>query len=466
MNGDRPVIVGAGPAGLYAAIELARAGQPSVLVDEAPKVGGVVYRGPLTSGAGGAVVARLGLAYRRRFERLHADFAAHRDLIDLRLKSRVVGAETDRLWLLENGIRVAALPYRRRVVATGCHERSVPFPGWTLPGVMLLGGLQLSCKSGGVRPAQPVVIVGSGPPPLLVACQLHRAGVQVAGVFEAATVRSVASQWRALVHRPSLLLEGSVMRAYLLRRRVPVYFGWGIVSAAGRAEALEDVTVAPYDNQWRPQLDRTRRLPCSTLGVGYGLLPRTQLSQLLGLAHAQRPDGALAPVVDAAQRSSRDGIYVAGDCAGILGAEAAELQGRMAALDLLEQSGGADAPTVGPRRCQRLEARLQRLHSFRAGIDSYGQPGPGLLELATPATVVCRCENVSCRQIDAAIAEGVVDLASLKMRTRVGMGGCQGKICALDCAQRLRLASGRSDVGWTRPRFPLDPVPFTAFEAS
>jgi hydrogen cyanide synthase HcnB len=461
MSGDRPVISGAGPAGLYAAVELARAGQPSVLVD-APKVGGVVYRGPLADGAG---VARLGLAYRRRFERLHADFAAHRELIDLRLRSPVVGAETDRLWLLEDDACVAALPYRRLVVATGCHERSVPFPGWTLPGVMLLGGLQLSCKSGGVRPAQPVVIVGSGPLPLLVACQLHRAGVQVAGVFEAATARSIAGQWQALAHRPGLLFEGAVMRAYLWRHRVPVHFGWGIVSAAGSAGALQEVTVAPYDLQWRPQLDRSRRLPCSTLGVGYGLVPRTQLSQLLGLAHALRPDGALAPVVDAAQRSSRNGVYVAGDCAGILGAEAAELQGRLAALDLLAQSGGAAVPTVGTRR-QQLRAGLQRLHRFRAGIDGYGQPGPGLLELATPSTVVCRCENVSRGRVDAAIAEGVVDLASLKMRTRVGMGDCQGKNCAPDCAQRLRQASGRSDVGWTRPRFPLDPVPFTAFEAS
>ena len=157
MSKPNTVIVGAGPSGLAAAIELAKHAIPSVLIDEAPKIGGVVFRGPLRAGVS---LDYLGNRCKQAIEVLHGDFETHRHSIELRLNTRVIGAEDrGRLHMLEDGRRLRESPFEALILATGCHERSVPFPGWTLPGVMLLGGLQLQIKSSAVRPQGPVAIV-------------------------------------------------------------------------------------------------------------------------------------------------------------------------------------------------------------------------------------------------------------------------------------------------------------------
>jgi hydrogen cyanide synthase HcnB len=459
MNTSAPVIVGAGPAGLSAAIRLAQQGIASVLIDEAPKVGGVVYRGPLR---GGVSLDYLGEKYKQAMCALHADYDEHKHLIRVHSMTRVVGIDAGKkLALLGHDDHLGEMPFGELVLATGCHERSVPFPGWMLPGVMLLGGLQLQIKSSVVKPRGPVVIVGSGPLLPLVACQLCRAGVAVAGVYEACSLRNMAKETLALLNQPQLLLDGLSMLAFLKRRHVPVHFGWGIVEAYG-ARGFNRAVVAPYDGDWQPDLARAQMIDAGTLAVGYGLLPRTQLSQLLGLAHAYRDDGALAVTVDAWQRSSQADVYVAGDMAGVKGGEAAMLQGTIAALAILQRR--AAIPAQQAQREQRdCRARLMRIARFRAGFDRISAAGPGLLNLPRPDTVVCRCENVSSAQIDRALEQGVEDFISLKMRTRVSMGDCQGKVCVAHCADRLRRATGGADVGWTRPRFPLDPLPFSVF---
>jgi hydrogen cyanide synthase HcnB len=453
------VIVGSGPAGLSAAVELARHDVDCVLLDDAARVGGVVYRGPLRATT--SPPAHLGKGYLRAFERLHGRYVEHGNRIETRLRTRVVGvSDGDRLCALDERGRLLAWRFSELILATGCHERSVPFPGWTLPGVMLLGGMQLQIKSALVKPREPVVIAGSGPLLPLVACQLTRAGVRVEGVYEAAPLRNFTREAWALLHQPALFLEGLGMLAYLKMRGVPVHYGWGIVEAHG-TQALDAVTVAPYDGEWFPRGDRQRRIAAGALAVGYGFVPRIQLSGLLGLEHAIGSDGTRAPLVDEWQQSSRENIYVAGDSAGIQGREAAALQGKIAALGVLKRRGVIDAGTA--ERERRVHAKgLQAMKRFRAGIAGACAPGPGLASLPDAATLICRCENVTRGDVDAAIEQGVQDMTSLKMRCRVGMGDCQGKMCLPYCTDRLRRATQRPDVGTIRPRFPLEPLPFAA----
>jgi hydrogen cyanide synthase HcnB len=458
MSALDPVIVGAGPAGLSAAITLARYSIRSVLLDESSKVGGVIYRGPLRSAD---PPKYLGRSYLRTREQLHADYETHRHLIETRLNARIIGTEgSDRLLMLNEHEQLDDIRFNELVVATGCHERSVPFPGWTLPGVMLLGGLQLQIKSALVKPMEPVVLAGSGPLLLLAACQLCRAGVTVAGVYEATPLRDFVGETFALLYQPRLFFEGLGMLAYLKRRGVPVHFGWGIVEAAG-TQALEEVVVAPYDRDWRPLRERSRRIAARTLAVGYGFVPRAQLSRMFGLEHTMLYDGAFAPTVDHWQQSSTPNILVVGDVTGIRGAEAAALQGRIAAYAILRRRGviAPDAADRAHRRCLRT---LRRIDRFRAGINRLWMPRAGLTSLPQPQTLICRCENVTRQQVDAAIAQGVQDLVSLKMHTRISMGDCQGKMCLPYCAERLRQTTGRRDVGWIGARFPLDPLPFAA----
>ncbi|WP_434628741.1 FAD-dependent oxidoreductase [Chromobacterium sp. CV08] len=454
----KPVIVGGGPAGMSAAMELARHGVACTLLDEASRVGGVVYRGPLREGV---VLDYLGERYRENMQALHREFEQFRGHIDVRLDTRIVGGSDSELFALTPDEQVEAVPYSHLLLAAGCHERSVPFPGWTLPGVIMLGGLQLQIKSGVVKPLGRTVLVGTGPLLPLVACQLHRAGVEVAGVYEASAFGRLAKEAIALLNQPQLFLDGLSMVAYLKRHGVPLHYGWGVVEAHGDAE-LGEVTVAPYDAEWNADLTRSRRLPARTLAVGYGFIPRTQLTQQMGLEHRYADDGYLKPVNDDWQRSSRDNVHLAGDIGGLRGGDAAMITGRIAALSMLLQLGRLDEAQALSRRRACLD-ELAAVLRFRKGIDSFTRRGHGQLALPTSDTVICRCEHATRRDIDTALEQGVNDLISLKMRTRVSMGDCQGKMCVGYCSDRLREHTGKRDVGWIRPRFPLDPLPFSAF---
>ncbi|ALY61357.1 MULTISPECIES: cyanide-forming glycine dehydrogenase subunit HcnB [Pseudomonas] len=455
----RPVIVGGGSAGMAAAIELARRGVPCVLFDEASRPGGVVYRGPLRAGVDPAY---LGARYTRMLEKLRRDFSACAGHIDLRLNSRVVGGDSQRLMVLDEAERLHEVEYSHLLLATGCHERSVPFPGWTLPGVMLLGGLQLQIKSGVVKPLGDTLIAGSGPLLPLVACQLHAAGVRVAGVYEACAFGRMARESLALLNKPQLFLDGLSMLGYLKLNGIPLHYGWGVVEASGEGE-LTEVTVAPYDEEWRPDLENARPVKASTLAVGYGFIPRTQLSQQLGLEHGFSDDGYLRAECNVWQQSSQPHIHLAGDMAGIRGGEAAMIGGRIAALSILLQRE-AIAPAEAIERRESHLARLEAIKRFRAGVERYTQRGARQVELARADTVICRCEQVTRGDIERALEQGVQDIAGLKMRTRAGMGDCQGRMCIGYCSDRLRRATGRHDVGWLRPRFPIDPIPFSAFQ--
>ncbi|MFF7863889.1 MULTISPECIES: cyanide-forming glycine dehydrogenase subunit HcnB [unclassified Pseudomonas] len=456
---QRPIIVGGGPAGMAAAIELAKYRVPSVLFDEASRTGGVVYRGPLRDGVN---LDYLGSRYRNALHQLHEDFAGCAQWIETRLHSRIVGGDDSRLMALDADDKLHEVEYKHLLLAAGCHERSVPFPGWTLPGVILLGGLQLQIKSGVVKPLGRTLIAGTGPLLPLVACQLHAAGAEVAGVYEACGFNRMAKESLALMNKPQLFLQGLSLLAYMKLHGIAMHYGWGVVRAAGGAE-LGQVQLAPYDQQWQADLGRVRCETVEILAVGYGFIPRTQLSQQLGLAHTYSEDGYLRAECNTWQQSSVPHIHVAGDMAGICGGEAGLLTGRIAALSILQQMGVLDSKQAQRKR-ECYEGKLATIRRFRAGVERYTARGTLQLELPEADTVICRCEHVTRSAIDLALEQGVPDMASLKMRTRVSMGDCQGRMCVGYCSDRLRASTGRQDVGWLRPRFPIDPIPFSAFE--
>lgn len=454
-----PIIVGGGPAGMAAAIELAMHGVRCILFEESSRLGGVVYRGPLRDNV---QLDYLGPRYSQALAKLHGAFHKYSGLIETRLNHRVVGAERARtLMVLDAEECLKEIEYPQLVLAAGCHERSVPFPGWTLPGVTLLGGLQLQLKSGVVKPQGPVVIAGTGPLLPLVACQLHASGVTIAGVYEACAFGRIARESLALLNKPQLFLDGLSMLTFLKLHGIPMHYGWGVVEAQGEGE-LNTVIVAPYSRTWEPDLSRAEQITAHTLAVGYGFIPRTQLSQQMGLNHDFSNDGYLRASANIWQESSEPYVHLAGDVGVIRGGEAAMLAGQIAALSILLQRNVL-APEVARRRRDRCLSKLKAVLRFRVAIDRYTERGAGQIALPRANTVICRCENTTRADIDRALMQGVQDMAALKIRTRVSMGDCQGRICIGYCSDRLRQATGRNDVGWLRPRFPIDPIPFSAF---
>jgi len=459
-----PVIIGGGPAGLNTAITLAEHGISSIILDENPALGGAIFRQPSKKTQQGHSPV-LDEKTRDRASRILEKLDKHSDKITVYHRAQVLGQlSADNAIMVLHDHHVTELHYSALFICTGCYERSQPFPGWTLPGVMSVGGMQLQVKSNLVRPGDRVVLTGTGPLLLVAAQQFHDAGMQVVGVYEAGQKMDLYKEIPALLADMPLLFDGLKYLAYLKQKNIPVHYGWGIVKAKGEDE-LSEVIVAPYDNAWQPMAGKHKALKADSLAVNYGFTSRTQLTQQLGCTHHYQPNrGGVTAEIDEWHRTSRDMVYTAGDANGIYGSYVAEVEGQITAFGHLIDSGIINQSHAN-LTCAPLRNNLQRLIKFQHGFSKLSTPKEGLLSLPDPDTVICRCENVMRSKIDLAIAQGIGDITKLKMATRVGMGDCQGKNCGDFCRNYLAQKTARKheEIGRLNPRFPLSPVTFSAF---
>ncbi len=474
------VIVGAGPAGMSAAIRAAQSGVQVTLLDEALLPGGQIYRQPP-----GAFRVRdphaLGADYAKG-QALIGRLARHHPLIEHRPDTQVWGvfppdgaeqpqrgpdAPAAELALLGDG-RVSRLAARALIVAPGASERAVPFPGWTLPGVFTAGGVQILLKSQRVRPGERFLVAGTGPLLLVLANQLAKAGARVQAVLElsslAATVRR---QWPRLLSEPGLLLQGLGLHLGLRRAGIPYLERHTVVAARGDDQVREAVWMR-VDADWNPLPGSERTVAVDAIAVGFGFVPNTELTRQAGARHRyDAARGGWVPETDEHLATSLPGIFAAGDGAGVRGSRTAELQGQLAAVGALRYLGrlsAAQAETEGAL----LRRRLRRLERFASAMAEMSLPRPGLARLAQPDTIVCRCEDVTAREIADCIGQGYHRLDSVKRITRAGMGFCQGRTCAPHIAALIaeKEAGAPEAAGWLRPRPPLRPVPLDAFASA
>ncbi|GAA4666661.1 NAD(P)/FAD-dependent oxidoreductase [Streptomyces chumphonensis] len=469
-------VVGAGPAGLAAAATAADAGLTVALVDDGPRPGGQYYRHP-APGLGA-----------RRPQALHHGWPAFVGLLG-RLRAHRAGGRVRHLterqvwtvqeahdhpgrWTLHTAPTVppqaaprpgepttGEAPHEtvrahRLVLATGTYERQLPFPGWTLPGVVGAGGAQAMVKSGLVLPGRSVVVAGSGPLLLAVAATLSAAGARVPRVLEAGGYLSYAHRPGPLLRNPGKIAEGARHAAALARRRVRLSTRTAVVRAHG-TDRVTGVTVARLDEDWRPVPGTEQHLPCDALAVGHGLVPQLELALELGCQTRTAPDGTPAVMVDAALRTSVAGVWAAGETTGVGGAPLALREGELAAREIAAAARGASAAgwtTAG------LRARVARLRAFADLMAEVHRPGPGWTGWLREDTEICRCEEVDAAAVRAAAdTYGATDTRTVKLLTRAGMGWCQGRMCgpAVSC---LAAGSGRAPV--SADRRPLArPVP-------
>ena len=383
------VVIGAGPAGIAAATRAAESGRTVVLLDESPDVGGQIWRnraGRIPAGPASKRLARL--------ERSGATILCGASVVDVRSDG------DGRLFtvLAERASGACEMYAHALVLAAGARERFIPFPGWTLPGVVGVGAAQALHKTGVSFGGKRVVIAGSGPLLLPVAGALSADGARVLLVAEQAPARAVAGFVLGLWRSPATLLQAARYRAAFLG--TPYTLGTWVVAARGDAR-VEEVEVTDGDTM--------RTIACDVLCAAFGLVPNTELARLVGCAIA---GGSV--VVNERQETNRSGVFCAGEATGIGGMELSTIEGEIAGLC----SVGLDADA------RPLHARRDRWRANAETMERAFAPRAELRALAAPDTIVCRCEDVPLGAIN---RHGTMRAA--KLFTRAGMGPCQGRVC-------------------------------------
>ena len=375
------LIIGAGPAGMSAALAAAPSGARIIVLDDNPLPGGQIWRdGPQAS---------LPNQARQMRERLHAN-----SNIRHYSGTRVIACSAPKQLLVEDADHGWLIGYDKLILCTGARELLLPFPGWTLPGVTGAGGLQALIKGGLPVQDERVVIAGSGPLLLASAATAKHNGAHVLSIAEQASSVAVAGFALQLPRWPGKLVQSFSLFDRHYRT------GSHVVAALGN-ERLEGVRLR--------QQGKIVELACDRLACGFGLIPNTQLGQALGCAL----DGT-ALAVDAWQATSLADHYAAGECTGFGGSELALVEGAIAGHAAVGNTAAA----------RQLWPRRTRWQGFAKALNNAFSLNPHLKSLAQADTLVCRCEDVPY----AALA-GHADWRAAKLASRCGMGACQGRVC-------------------------------------
>jgi NADPH-dependent 2,4-dienoyl-CoA reductase/sulfur reductase-like enzyme len=379
------VIVGAGPAGMRAAIEIADAGQAVLIIDDNPHVGGQIWRALPTTSA------------QQTAHRVHTHPRIH-----LWTQSSVIAPLPHQRLLIERPTSAAVVTYTHLIIATGARERLLPLPGWTLPGVLGIGGLQALVKTGMPITGKRVLLTGSGPLIWPVAHTLMQYGAQIVAIAERQPLRRLAHFARALLGHPGKFGQALTTLTSLARSRI--HLGTHLTAIQTTPHGLSATL---------QQSDRSFHYEADIVTIGDHLVPNCELAMALGCSTT--PTGIVTDP-DTLQTSCPN-VYAIGEARGVGGIDCALAEGTLVAAQITQQHG-------------RLQAARRVVHHERAFATRlshvFGDPPP---PMPLPAdTIVCRCEDVTHAQLHTHAS-----WRAAKLQTRCGMGPCQGRICGVAC---------------------------------
>jgi NADPH-dependent 2,4-dienoyl-CoA reductase/sulfur reductase-like enzyme len=444
---ERPdvLVVGAGPGGLAAAYAARLAGAEVLVLDEGSAPGGQYFK---QCSAADVVPP-------------DAQHHEGRRLIDDVLGSGVTVRSNALVWgafaPLEFAATIAGSSYvvqpKQAIVASGAFDQGWPVPGWTLPGVMTTGAAQTLWRTARRLPGERVLIAGNGPLNLQLAAELVAGGADVVAVVEAAPavgVRRVKEVATMLTSAPGLVADGV---RYLSRCR------WSGVRLMNGSVLT---SVVPHSGGLRATIEGREAVyfEADVVCMGYGFDPSNELLRALGCAHAFDPEQRrLVTVCDPRGASSVDGVWALGDCTTLGGARVGLAEGTLAGF-AAARALGRPLSTEAVRLEAQAEADAARHRRFQKALWRVYRMDESLRPRPTGDTVMCRCEEVSYGQVEAALAEGATSPGEIKQQTRLGMGRCQARYCgpALETFLAEQTGRPRDENSGFAPRVPVKPV--------
>lgn len=438
-------IIGAGPAGMAAAIEAACLGIEPILIDSSPIPGGQYYRQTPPG-----------------FK--HFSISEGTELIDNLTQPEIQAFHDTTIWGIfpENRNHLLCLygpdgtPRRilakTVILAPGTYDHPFPFPGWTLPGVMTVGAALILVKHQLILPGQRVLISGTGPLQWLLAHHLINAGAKMVRVLDANPF-----PWRGwqyvtrLLGQRERLNEGWEALRTLWRTGQTVRWGHTVQAAEGEYR-VESATIGRIDGS------NPETIAVDTICLGYGFVPAVQLSRQVGCQHRyEHKLGDWVPVRDEWLETTVQGIFVAGDGAGIGGKDTAYIEGQLTALGAAQSLG----KVIPPEKVSHVKRELNRQKRFADVLNTLFPFPSQATNVLTDDTIICRCEGVVVKDVRQMISEGANTLGVLRKLTRAGMGRCQGRMCGPSVADLLSKQTNQSvdQLKVATPRPPVMPIP-------
>lgn len=404
-------IIGAGPAGLAAAKTFVENNEQVVIFDAAPRPGGQYWR-HLAKVEG----YKSGRSQQYLDALLKFDSVIY--LSGAQIWSAVKNENSFTLNYISGGIE-SSMTVEKLIIATGAHDRSIPFSGWEKPGVMTPGAVQALLKGHNVVAGQRILITGTGPFLLPVAVGLAAAGASVVGIYEAHSPFRWLRSPVALVLNPLKSLELFYYIRKLAKYRLRVKFNRAVISFDGKFATIARISAGL-------SIERVvEKIECDVVAAGWGFAPDVTLGGILGCKQVVDQDGTVIFMVNRDQRSSQPNIWIAGEATGIGGADLALVEGRIAALS-----------TLGMRIPQSLRIKRYRLQKFARALQVSYPVGNGWQGWVDKDSKICRCEEVSLGEICSSVTElSANDARTSKLFTRAGMGMCQGRICSRNVSE-------------------------------
>ena len=449
------VVLGAGPAGVAAANVASKEGAEVVIIDENSSAGGQIYRAPPKE-------------FQPQNSFKSDEFREGEKQRNILKNSNVKALFKHRVWSVSSDLVVSTVGpnglsswhARSLIIANGALERIIPFPGWTIPGVIGLAASTILLKSQYVLPGQSTVVAGCGPLLIAVANGIIKSGGKVSAIIDLNSKSDWIKAFPRLLSRPDQLFKGMSWFANIMKAGIKLYGGHAVTNTKQVDNVLR-ISIAPINSAGSILDSKNQKIvEGDCLAIGHGLFPSTEITRLLKAKHIYDPlKGGWVPLIDDDFRSSIPGVYIAGDATGISGAFSAVQKGRIA--------GMAAVRDLNVMSSQKYKAKIKSELIILKKNENFGKAAvrlmkfrPELIQTITSETIVCRCEDVFRSEIDEAIESGARDLNQLKAWTRCGMGPCQGRTCseAIEAILASKVGSRELAGQWTG-RTPLRPVP-------